>query len=168
MFKTYNTANERSSVVSFRPASTDDEEFLYSVYATTRSDEMKLVPWNEAQQQAFLRAQFAAQQEHYRGYYPQAEHLVILLDGQAVGRIYINRGEQEIKILDVTLLPDHRGAGIGTPLLRQILDEAAASGSSVIIYVESRSPAMHLFERLGFSVVEDDGINTLLRWSPAA
>ena len=168
MLKTYNTVGERPSVVSFRPASADDEEFLYSVYATTRSEEMKLVPWNEAQQHAFLRAQFAAQQEHYRSYYPQAQHLVIMLDGQAVGRIYINRGEQEIKILDVTLLPEHRGAGIGTPLLKQILDEAAASGSSVNIYVETLSPAMHLFERLGFSSVEDDGINTLLRWSPAA
>jgi N-acetylglutamate synthase-like GNAT family acetyltransferase len=168
MLKSYNIGNEGSPVVSFRPASADDEEFLYGVYATTRSEEMKLVPWNEAQQEAFLRAQFIAQQEHYRGYYPQARHLVILRDGQAVGRIYVNQAEGEIKILDVTLLPEHRGAGIGTPLIKQILDEASASASSVAIYVETLSPAMHLFERLGFSVVDDDGINTLLRWSPAA
>lgn len=166
MSKTYTVGT--GAVVRLLPVQPDDEEFVYKVYASTRAAEMKLVPWSEAQQEAFVRMQFTAQQQHYAGYYPKAEHHVITLDDEPVGRIYINRDEKEIKILDVTILPEHRSGGIGTTLLKAILSEAAETNRCVDIYVESYSPALRLFERLGFSKIEDDEANALMRWCPAA
>ena len=165
MLKPYTVGT--GAVVRVRPVEPDDEEFLYTVYASTRADEMKLVPWDEAQKEAFVRMQFTAQQRHYAAYYPEAEHHLITLDDQPIGRLYMNRDEQEIKILDVTILPEHRSAGIGEPLLKEILAEAAETKRCVVIYVESHSPALRLFERLGFSMVENDDVNALMRWCPA-
>ena len=165
MLKTYTVGT--GAVVRLRAVQPDDEEFLYTVYASTRADEMKLVPWDEAQKEAFVRMQFTAQQRHYAAYYPEAEHHLITLDDQPIGRLYINRDEQEIKILDVTILPEHRSAGVGTPLLKEIMAEAAETKRCVVIYVESQSPALRLFERLGFSMVENDDVNALMRWCPA-
>jgi RimJ/RimL family protein N-acetyltransferase len=165
MLKTYTVGT--GAVVRLRPVQLDDEEFLCKVYASTRAEEMKLVPWDEAQKEAFVRMQFAAQQQHYGGFFPEAEHLLIALDDQPVGRIYINRDEQEIRILDVTILPEQRGAGVGTPLVKGIMAEAAETNRCVSIYVESHSPALRLFERLGFSMVENDDVNALMRWCPA-
>lgn len=166
MLKTYTVG--AGAIVRLRLVQPDDEEFLYKVYASTRAEEMKLLPWDEAQKEAFVRMQFAAQQRHYAAYYPEAAHLLITLDDQPIGRLYMSRDEQEIKILDVTILPEHRSAGVGTPLLKGILAEAAETKRCVVIYVESHSPALRLFERLGFSMVENDDVNALMRWCPAA
>ena len=153
--------------VSLRPAAADDEEFLVKVYASTRADELARVPWTEAQSAAFVRMQFDAQQLHYRTHNPAATHDVILLDGLPVGRLYVARRRDEIRILDITILPEHRGAGVGTALVRDLMDEAERAGLPLNIYVESYNRSRGLFERLGFGKVdrpEDDGVNYLLEW----
>jgi|SRR5947209_15813143 len=150
--------------VTLRPVILEDEAFLLEVYASTRAEELSRVPWDEAQREAFLKMQFAAQQLHYRTHNPNATHDLILLDGHAVGRLYVSRREREIRILDITLLPEHRNKGIGTPLIEELMREAAQAGKPLTIYVESFNPSLRLFERLGFSKIEDDGINYLMEW----
>lgn len=151
-----------------RPVTPEDEQFLYTVYATTRAQEMTYVPWDEAQKEAFLRMQFNAQQTHYRAENPDATHDIILLDSQPVGRLYVARDKDEIRILDVTILPEYRSRGLGTPLIRDLLEEAAREGKSLSIYVESYNPSRNLFERLGFAKVSDDGVNCLMEWRPGS
>jgi ribosomal protein S18 acetylase RimI-like enzyme len=143
-----------------------DEEFLFSVYAGTRVEEMDLVDWNAAQKQAFLHMQFRAQDHFYKENYPGAEYQVILLDGQPVGRLYLHRRSDEIRIMDITLLPEFRGRGIGTALLRNILEEAVKKCLPVTIHVERFNPALHLYERLGFCLAEDKGVYYFMKWSP--
>ena len=155
-------------VVSFRPVRPEDEAFLRQVYAGTRSDEMALVPWSEAQKEAFVDMQFAAQQQHYAAYFPAATHDVILLDDRPIGRLYVERREHEIHIIDIVLLPQDRNAGIGTPIIRDIMAEAARDGKAVRIYVEAFNPSLRLFARLGFSAIEEVNYRFLLEWhSPA-
>ncbi len=149
-----------------RPAAREDELFLLEVFSSTRAEEMALVPWDEAQTQAFLRMQFTAQQEHYRIHYPEARHDIILSGDEPVGRLYVDRAQEEIKILDITVLPRYRGSGIGSSVLHDILAEAKKSGRAVLIYVETFNPSVRLFERLGFSKIKEDGINILMRWHP--
>ena len=124
------------------------------------------MPWDEAQKDAFLRSQFDAQDAWWREHYAEASFDVVLVDGELAGRLYVHRGASEIRIVDIALLPEHRGSGIGTSLLHDLLAEADAAGKSVTIHVERLNPALRLYERLGFSVAEDKGVYLFLERPP--
>jgi ribosomal protein S18 acetylase RimI-like enzyme len=141
-----------------RPVEPGDREFLYRVYASTRTEELAVVPWDEQQKDAFLRAQFDAQDAWWRENYGGASFDVIVVDGEPAGRLYVHRGDTEIRIVDIALLPEHRGKGIGTRLLRDVI----AEGKRVTIHVERMNPALRLYERLGFEVAEDKGVYLFL------
>jgi ribosomal protein S18 acetylase RimI-like enzyme len=153
--------------VELRPVEPDDREFLYCVYASTRTEELAVVRWDNAEKDAFLRAQFDAQDRWYREQYTQATYEVIVIDGEPAGRLYLYRGEAEIRIVDIALLPEHRGNGAGTSLLRDLLAEADAAGKRVTIHVERLNSALRLYERLGFTVAEDKGVYLFLERPPA-
>jgi ribosomal protein S18 acetylase RimI-like enzyme len=141
-----------------RPVEPDDREFLYRVYASTRTEELAAVPWDDAQKDAFLRAQFDAQDAWWGENYGGASFDVIVVDGEPAGRLYLHRGDTEIRIVDIALLPEHRGKGIGTQLLRDVIAER----KRVTIHVERMNPALRLYERLGFEVAEDKGVYLFL------
>ena len=153
--------------VTLRPVTEGDYGFLVEVYWSTRAEELALVPWTIEQQQVFVRSQFAAQQDHYAKKYPTASHDIIMSNGRPVGRLYVARLDQEIRIIDITLLPAERNAGIGSYLIKQLLDEANRSGKITRIYVEEFNPSLRLFERLGFSPGEQHGIHLLLQCKPS-
>lgn len=155
------------SDIMLRPVGPDDHEFLLEVYRSTRAEELALVPWTSEQQQVFIRSQFAAQQDYYAQKYPTANHDIIVSDNRQVGRLYVARLDHEIRIVDITLLPGERNAGIGSHLLKQLLVEAERTGRAVKIYVEEFNPSLHLFQRLGFSPSEQQGIHVLMQWNPS-
>lgn len=148
-----------------RPICDDDREFLFRVYASTR-DEVVLLPWSDAEKEAFLRMQFNAQNTHYQGNYPDAQFDVVSLDGVPIGRLYIERQEEEIRIIDIALLPKWRGQGIGSSIMSAILSEAANSGKAVTLHVLKNSFARPLYDRLGFSFAADATVYDFLRWQP--
>src|ERR1041385_1116475 len=153
--------------ITLRPVGPDVHEFLVAVYASTRADELALTPWTDEQRDSFVRWQFGAQQEHYAKTYPAANHDIIMSDGRQVGRLYVARLDQEIRIVDITVLPAERNAGIGSYLIKQLLDEAARSGKMTRVYVEEFNPSLRLFERLGFSPSEQHGIHLLMQCNPS-
>jgi GNAT superfamily N-acetyltransferase len=152
--------------ITLQASQPSDEEFLFNVYASTRADEMTLVDWTDEQKTAFLRMQFEAQSRYYFENYPGAEFKIILLGGKPVGRLYIHQKTNEIRVMDIALLPEFRRRGIGTFLMNQILEEAKSRQLPVTIHVERFNPAMQLYERLGFRLKEDRGVYHLLEWSP--
>ncbi len=152
--------------INLRATCSGDEDFLFAVYASTREDEMRLVDWDTAQKKAFLELQFKGQTSYYQKNYPGAQYQLILLDDQPIGRLYIHRRMDEIRIMDITLLPEFRGRGFGTVLLKNILDEATNKCLPVGIHVERFNPAQHLYERLGFRLAEDKGMYFFMKWSP--
>jgi ribosomal protein S18 acetylase RimI-like enzyme len=149
----------------FRPIADADLPFLYRVYASTRAEELAPVPWSEAQKAAFLTMQFRAQHADYQRNYPDADWLVATRAGEPVGRLYVRRGERAHGVIDIAFLPEHRGQGLGTAVMRDLMDEAAKAGKALSIHVEKFNPAMHLYRRLGFQTVEDQGVYDLMRWS---
>ena len=155
-----------SSNTTLRPVGSDDYDFLVEVYGSTRAEEMALVPWSTEQQLAFVRSQFAAQQDHYAKTYPTANHDIIVSNDRPVGRLYVARLDQEIRIVDITLLPAERNAGIGSYLIKQLVDEANRSGKITRIFVEEFNPSLRLFERLGFLPSEQHGIHVLMQYNP--
>jgi ribosomal protein S18 acetylase RimI-like enzyme len=156
-------------VLSRRPVTDADRPLLFQVYASTRADELKLVPWTEEQKLAFVRQQFEAQDTYYRENYRDTTWEVVLADGAPAGRIYVARWPQEIRVIDIALLPEFRGGGLGTRLLTEVLDEARTAGKPVRIHVEVMNPARGLYERLGFRQVADQGVYLMMEWnaSPA-
>ena len=158
---------EGSRVVTFRPATADDEPFLVTVYGSTRAEELALTNWDDTQRNAFLKMQFSAQQSHYREHYPEGVHLIILVNGIAVGRLYFANITAEVRILDITVLPEHRNARIGTPIIKELMAEAAAIEKPLRIYVESYNRSLGLFERLGFVKSGESGYSYLMEWRAA-
>ena len=154
--------------ITLRPIGAADEEFLVVVYRSTRQAELAQVPWTQEQKDVFVRAQYAAQKLHYAKEYPGASHDVICLGDVAVGRVYLDRNVDALHVLDITILPEHRNRGIGSTVLRRIMEEARASRKPVTIYLESFNPSLHLFRRLGFEQVSQSGFHCLLKWTPPA
>ncbi len=152
--------------IHFRPITLEDLSFLFQVYASTRLEELALTDWNEAQKAAFLQMQFTAQHRHYQQYYAAADFLLILQDDIPIGRFYVARGEDEIRIVDIALLPEYRRGGIGATILRDLFAEADAAGKPVRIHVEKFNPALRLYQRLEFMLVEDKGVYLFMERKP--
>jgi ribosomal protein S18 acetylase RimI-like enzyme len=153
--------------LSFRPVTDADLPFLARLYASTRVDELAAVPWSAEKKAAFLDMQFRAQHADYQHNYPDADRLVLVHAGQDAGRLYIERAPNRHGIIDIAFLPEHRGRGLGTALLRDLLDEAAGAGKPVSIHVEKFNPAMRLYDRLGFKTEEEGSVYHLMRWDAA-
>lgn len=156
-----------ASSLSLRPATPDDKDFLVSVYASTRADELAQVNWTDAQKMAFLRMQYGAQYGEYYNRFPDAEYSVILWQGQPAGRIWIGRNEEEIRLLDIALLPAFQRRGIGALLVRRLMAEAEAAGKPLRHMIFVLNPgARRFYERLGFAVIGDVGAYQHMQWPP--
>lgn len=153
-----------NQAIAFRPIHEGDGELLLAIYSSTRAEELAQVAWDDAKKQSFLRMQFDAQRKFYESNYPGAEFQIILVDGEPAGRLYLHRREQEIRIMDIALLPEFRGRGIGTKILKDILAEGGRTARAVTIHVESFNPAQRLYERLGFARIGGTGVYHLLQW----
>lgn len=154
-------------MISMRPITDADQAFLRELYASTRAREMAMVPWSPEEKHAFLGMQFEAQHKFYMDQFPRARFDLLLEDGEPIGRLYLDVRDDEHRLIDIALLPQHRGRGIGARLMRDVLDEAAGEGKKVRIHVETNNPAMHLYDRLGFEKVEEQGPYRLMEWRPA-
>jgi GNAT superfamily N-acetyltransferase len=164
---TFGWSRAAAAGLTFRPITDADLPFLERVYGSTRMDELALTDWSDAQKAAFITMQFSAQHAHYQKHYVGSDFLVIERGGEGIGRLYLARWKAEHRIVDIALLPDHRGVGVGTALLTDLLDEAAAAGKAVTIHVEKFNPAMSLYRRLGFVAAGEEGAYDLMRWQSA-
>lgn len=152
------------SSLRLRPVTPADDSFLAGVYASTRAEELAVTGWSDEEKAVFCRGQFDAQSAHYRENYPGALLQVIEKEGVPIGRLYVAHWEREVRIMDIALLPEHRGSGLGTKLLRELQGEACSAGKTLTIHVERFNPALKLYERLGFQMVEDKGVYLLMSW----
>lgn len=151
--------------LSFRPVQPSDHDFLRAVYASTRMEELSMTGWDARQKAMFLEMQFSAQHHHYQQNYKDAEFLVVLSGNQPMGRFYFARWPEEIRIVDLALLPEFRNAGHGTKILGDVICEAANVGKPVTLHVERFNPALKLYQRLGFVKTGEQGVYDAMRWS---
>ena len=162
------TTIDRQSI-TYRPVRETDRDFLAALYISTRVEEMQqVVEWTPEQKLNFLLMQFEAQTAHYDAQYDSSGFFIIEQAGKPLGRLYRERQDDDIHIIDISLIPEIRGAGLGTTLLQEILDEAAAQGLTASIYVEHFNPAKRLYHRLGFQEIGENGVYHLMRWEKPA
>lgn len=147
-----------------RQANADDEQFLQAVYASTRVDEMAIVPWPDEQKSAFVAMQYEAQRRAYLGQFPKAEYSIIVDGDLCAGRLIVDRASDRILIIDIALLPAHRRKGIGSRLIEDLQAEARASERPLWLDVEFFNPAQHLYGRLGFKKIDEMGCYWRLEW----
>ncbi len=152
-----------ASKITLRPVQDSDNEFLLRVYGSTREQELAHVPWTAEQKQQFVRMQYEAQKSHYAAQHPQASHEITCVAGTDAGRLYLDRAGEKFHILDIALLPEHRNRGAGSFLMGQIMAEAKEAGKPVSIFVETFNPSLRLFQRLGFTPVQQEGFHLLLQ-----
>jgi GNAT superfamily N-acetyltransferase len=139
-----------------------DGDFLLSVYAAVRMPELGVLGWSDEQADAFIRMQFDAQDRHYRSVHPQASHSVVTVDGEPAGRLIVERSDEEIRIVDVALLPRFRRAGVGSELLRSLFAEADARGLPVRCHVVEGNEALAFWQHLGLVARGLDGMHVAM------
>jgi ribosomal protein S18 acetylase RimI-like enzyme len=149
-----------------RPSLPEDREFLFRLYASTRADELRAFGWPAAQQEAFLRMQFNAQQQWYSATYSTAENQIIEQDDHPVGRMIVQREAEMWRLLDISLLPEYRSHGIGGELLRTLIEQCGHSGAVLQLQVLNTNPAQRLYTRLGFIKTAQDQIYTQMELRP--
>jgi GNAT superfamily N-acetyltransferase len=149
--------------LTLRPALPEDEAFLYAVYASTRAEEAALLG-DAARIEAFLRMQFDMQTRAYRMQFPRADYSVIMVGDEPVGRFIVWRTDAEIRVIDIALLPEHRGAGYGEILMRRMLAEAEQTGKPLRLQVDRFNRARRLYDRLGFVQTGETGTHFQMEW----
>lgn len=155
-------------VLSLRPATAEDDAFSLQVYASTRAEEMALVPWTEEQKRSFLEMQFNAQRTYYIQHRPSAEWLIIQRDDESVGRMIVDRSSDSIYLMDIALLPEFRNVGIGSSFVTDLLKESEETGKPVVLYVENFNPALQLYLRMGFKKIREEGFYYAMEWSTSS
>ncbi len=150
--------------LGLRPEAAEDEAFLFEVYASTREEELRKLPWDDATRSMFLRLQFKAMRQGYAGQFPKAAFSIITLEGRPVGRIVVDRSEDPVRLVDIALLPKYRTRGLGSRLMRDLLAEAGRNRKAVRLQVLKGSRAAAWYHRLGFVEIADDGVYTHLEW----
>lgn len=146
----------------------EEEPFAGFVYVSTRLEEVAQTGWPAEIQQAFLAQQHQAQHHHYRTHYEGADWLVVERDGEPIGRLYLFEGPDEIRLIDIALLPDHRGGGIGRAMIDDLIAHATDGRKRVSLHVEHHNPVRALYLRLGFVPGEDVGAYQAMLWTPPA
>lgn len=154
------------------PAGTKDRDTLLRIYASTREEELATTDLGAEQKRIFVEQQFSAQDKYYREYYVGARFDLMKVKGPeggaVIGRLYVDRDQgrfpDEIRLMEITVLPEFRGKGYGSEVLGHLMDEAKAAGRMLSIHVERFNRALSLYQRLGFRQLEDKGVYLLLGW----
>jgi ribosomal protein S18 acetylase RimI-like enzyme len=152
--------------VSLRPVTAGDEPFLRALYASTREGELAPLGWSPVQVEAFLDLQFRARELQYRSRFPGAGDSLVLVEGEPAGRLYVERGELQIRVIDIAIARAYRGRGAGTALLAGVLAEASAARKVVELHVERNNPALRLYRRLGFVQTGEVPPYLRMQWRP--
>ena len=153
-----------TNAVCLRAETNADRGFLLNLYISTRDKELLDTGWTQKQIRSFLLQQFEAQFGSYHSQYPLANFDIIEYQGKRIGRLYLDKGKHDYRLIDISLLPEYQNRGIGHYLLQSLLQQASDDALPVSLHVERNNPARALYERLGFRVQKNLGVYLLMRW----
>lgn len=155
------------SIITLEPLGEEHDTFLYRLFIECRPDLKWITGVDERTKADIIRQQFVFENDQMKCKYPDAAFLAVALDGELTGRFYVDRGEEAYRIIAIGLLEAYRGAGLGTKLVKSVMDKAAAEGKRVRLRVAwFNRPAQAFYERLGFKAVADTGDGFEMLWTP--
>ena len=149
-----------------RLAVESDSQFLGRLYASTREKELTYLPWSITQKHTFLNSQFFAREAYYQANYPQAEDSIICYENHTIGRLYVNQGDLEIRIIDFSLVAEYRNRGMGLSLMLDLQRQAVEAGKKLAGSIDRTNRAITFWKRLGFKITEGDELYLPMVWDP--
>lgn len=151
---------------TLRDSSPADREFLMGLFASGRQALVAAAGWDAATVNAFLAMQYEAQQRGYGAAYPAARCQVIGegRGAQPIGQLWVDRRRDAFHLLDISLVAQRRGQGIGGQVLRALQDEATAAAAPLTLLVDPSNAAMRLYLRLGFVAIGGQPPDIAMRW----
>jgi GNAT superfamily N-acetyltransferase len=152
--------------IELRNAGPEDEPFLAALYFDTRRIEVSAWGWPEQQQEWFLRMQFEAQQRSYRTSFPHALNRIVTCEDLPIGRLLVDYEASQVRLIDIALIEERRDLGIGTQLLRALIEDCQARGCSLLLQAVQGNPARRLYERMGFELCGADPMYVQMQWKP--
>lgn len=152
--------------IKLKEITENDIPFLYSVYRSTRLEELAPANFSEIELESFLKMQFNLQHTQYMQSYSNPSFDIIMAEDTPVGRLYVNRETNDIRIIDIALLAEHRRKGIARKLFEDLIDESETKKVSLSLHVEHENPIMHFYKEIGFKYGEDKGVYLFMKRSP--
>ena len=153
--------------LSLRPALPQDNQFVYELVYAVLFEQLCAETWDPAIRDQLLNLQIQAKHGSYGVMHPKADYAIVMLDGQRVGRMILDRSGEFYHLVDIAIAPPHRRAGIGTRLLLGLCMEAEMMHKNIRLYVSVTNPrAAALYHRLGFRAIENLETDTLMEWAP--
>lgn len=152
--------------IAFRVIHDADRDFLFSLFAAAREWEFEHTAWKDDEKAAFLKRQFDIRTQAYQMNYLGASHRIITLDDTDIGQLILDRRDDYMLIVDFVITPDFQGKGIGSDILKSLINEAHGGKVPIRLHVEKNNPALHLYLRHGFKVEGEQGHHHKLTWSP--
>lgn len=151
--------------LTLRPVTPEDDQFLLALYHSTRERELSQAAWQDGQRESFVRWQFDLQRREYDARFPDARYQLLLIDNEPAGRIWVGADEEQIRLLDIAILPQFQNRGAGTILLKNLMQEAEAEKKFLrhMVFVLNDN-AHRFYERLGFVIIEDLGAYKHMEW----
>lgn len=163
-YQPVDNSNLAPGMIRLRPEESSDESLLFELYASTREEELAMTGWDNAARTAFLTLQFRAMRQGYRSMFPQGQFSIILAEGVPVGRVVVDRSAAEVRVVDIVVSPAHRSRGIGTTVMRALLEEAGQAQKPVRLQVLKQSRAVALYRRLHFTRTGQTDLYELMEW----
>jgi ribosomal protein S18 acetylase RimI-like enzyme len=157
----------RLMTVTLRPESQQDEPFLRSLIYATIAGELGASQWPEPMRSHLLGVQYSARRQLHRANFPAAVSYVVDVDGADAGWAVVTPMPHEVQLVEIMILPELRGQGIGTATIREVLANAGAAGKPVRLNVNlTNHAAIGLYQRLGFRRIEGDEVQQLMECLP--
>ena len=128
--------------LTLRPARDDDHDFARALHHSV---------YREVVIQQFGSWDDLVQRKFFEEAWQPNESQIIQLDGKNIGCIQRRRHPDHIELVEIQLLPDYQGGGIGTSLLKDAIISAHEAGLPLRLRVLKESRAMQLYQKLGFA-----------------
>ena len=154
--------------LTLRTVTPEDDAFLLALYHSTRERELSQAAWQDGQRESFVRWQFDLQRREYDVRFPDARYQLIVIDDESAGRIWVGEDEEQIRLLDIALLPQFQNRGAGTILLKDLMRESKGAGKFLrhMVFVLNDN-AHRFYERFGFVMIEDLGAYKHMEYRPS-
>jgi ribosomal protein S18 acetylase RimI-like enzyme len=153
--------------LTLRRIENQDESFLLTLFFDSHPELTSIPGLDDATKNMMIRQQFLAESHFLTTQYPDADLHLIIGDGQPIGKLFVNRGPDEYRILVIAVLSEYRNRGIGRRLLEDVLQEAKQVQKRVRLQVMwFNDAARSLYMKLGFEVLEEKGVYCEMQWTP--
>ena len=149
-----------------RPQRDSDALFLAQLYNSRRED-LRLAIADRDFIEELIEMQFRAQREGYGQQFPNALYFIVESHHESIGRAAVDFGQNEVRVIDIALIPAARNKGHGTSVIRALQMAANKARAPLTLTVMLDNPrAVELYAKLGFRVEQQTLTHALLAWYP--